>query len=68
MPEVITIPTALLVNFFGIACPAFLIGVGVGISVYAHNLRRAGYELRFNKPLKVWRIISVRTKQTIVNE
>lgn len=68
MPEAIIIPTALLINFFGIACPSFLLGIGAGILIYAHNLRRAGYELRFNRPLKVWRIISTRTKHTLANE
>lgn len=68
MPEAIIIPTALLINLFGIACPSFLLGIGAGLLIYQNNLRRAGYELRFNRPLKVWRIISARTKKTLVNE
>lgn len=68
MPEVIEVPVREIVYFFSVACPSFLLGVGVGIAVYARNLRKAGYELKFNYPRRTWHVIAARTGKTLGNE
>lgn len=49
IPETVTIPTAAIVRFMSLACPAAFLGWLFGIFTTMHTIRRAGYQIVWKK-------------------